>query len=279
MERQINDSNIKKFIELNYNKLIILFFVKYNDFLSIENTFKSFCMTNKNYTYYIIDLSKFDGTSDYISNIQSIPQFDIYFFNNILCSSIETDSVEINKILINIFNKISTFYYEQMANVNIIKNQILDIAKTQDIQYYQRLQQDPVLLQTVTNSNIFKGHCNQTQNNIPTNTTNKSTIKIDRNMEPLDIILPKNNISTPSVNVPNPQSLLLNNELIPTLQQMQYMFKIFTMMQQMGILDIPIKNESHLSVSDNDEQPIILKNGDKIIKLSDGKYGLIKNLN
>lgn len=267
---QINDSNIKKFIELNYNKLIILFFIKFNDFSKITSILKSFCNANPVYTYYTIDLNKFEGSSEYIDNIKRTPQFDIYFFNNRLCTSFETEATEINKILANIYNGISESYIEQMINVDTVKKQILDLAKAQDIPYYEKLLQNPNLLQSITNSNIFKSHQNQS----------KILKKNDQNLyNSVDLTSHQlnNNLQPTAINILNSQSSLLNNELVPTLQQMQYMFKIFKMMQQMGILEIPVKNNTILDSEVDDQNPILLKNGDKLIKLNDGRYGLIKN--
>jgi thiol-disulfide isomerase/thioredoxin len=64
---------------------------------------------------------------------------------------------------------------------------------------------------------------------------------------------------------------------LPTLQQMQQMFQIFQMMQQIGIL-----NTSPVQITDNITQKddiIVLPNGDKIIPLSNGKYGLVRKPN
>lgn len=57
------------------------------------------------------------------------------------------------------------------------------------------------------------------------------------------------------------------DSLMPTLQQMQYMFQIFQMMQQLGLISAPeIKKDDAIELS----------NGDKLIPLPGGKYGLIK---
>lgn len=56
---------------------------------------------------------------------------------------------------------------------------------------------------------------------------------------------------------------------LPTFQQMQYFFKIFQMMNEMGVLNMSatVKNEN---------KEITLANGDKLVPLADGNYGLIK---
>lgn len=78
---------------------------------------------------------------------------------------------------------------------------------------------------------------------------------------------------------PQPQQSQIFNQMLnqipqnqewipPTYQQMQQMFQIFQMMYQMGVLNMSPNNK---------EEEKILPNGDKLIQLSDGKFGLIKN--
>jgi len=68
-----------------------------------------------------------------------------------------------------------------------------------------------------------------------------------------------------------PDYLQTNN--MPNGQQIQQMFNIFQMMQQLGILN----NQNITPQNQKDKSDtIILSNGDKIIPLADGKYGLIK---
>lgn len=79
--------------------------------------------------------------------------------------------------------------------------------------------------------------------------------------------------STPTIPQMMPIPETQNN--MPNAQQIQQMFNIFQMMQQMGILNNQniLPTNSH---KDKIEGEIILKNGDKLIPLADGKYGLIK---
>lgn len=55
---------------------------------------------------------------------------------------------------------------------------------------------------------------------------------------------------------------------LPTLKQMQYMFHIFQLMQQMGLLKPtqPVQTEN----------AIVLENGDRLIPLPDGRFKLLK---
>lgn len=61
---------------------------------------------------------------------------------------------------------------------------------------------------------------------------------------------------------------------IPNLQQMQQYFQIFQMLNQMGALNMSAQTQTMGSTKSDDEQ--ILSNGDKLVPLGDGKYGLIK---
>jgi hypothetical protein len=68
-----------------------------------------------------------------------------------------------------------------------------------------------------------------------------------------------------------PQSTDFNIS-VPTMQQMQQMFQIFQMMHQMGVLNL----NANPTEKNSDNEEILLPNGDKLIPLSNGKYGLIK---
>lgn len=104
----------------------------------------------------------------------------------------------------------------------------------------------------------------KSQSFVTINTPNVSTI-------PTPIYNP-----IPTQPIPVVQSIPSATETnMPNAQQIQRMFNIFQMMQQMGILNnqniLPTTNQK-----DKIEDEIILKNGDKLIPLSNGKYGLIK---
>jgi hypothetical protein len=73
------------------------------------------------------------------------------------------------------------------------------------------------------------------------------------------------NIASLSTQLNNPEL----DMLLPTLQQMQYMFKIFQMMQDADLLVKPSEQKKP-------DDTIELANGDKLIPLTGGKYGLVK---
>ena len=71
-----------------------------------------------------------------------------------------------------------------------------------------------------------------------------------------------------------------SSSAIPTLQQMQQMFQIFIMMQQMGLINVP-NVDPKLQVPGTTIQPkesdvITTPDGDRLIPLGNGKYGLLK---
>jgi len=77
----------------------------------------------------------------------------------------------------------------------------------------------------------------------------------------------------------NPQMKSGNMEL-PTMEQLQYIWKLFQMMQNMNILNMnaqPVTPEQ--AMPQKIEGEVVLPSGDKLIPLSDGKYGLIKKSN
>jgi hypothetical protein len=70
--------------------------------------------------------------------------------------------------------------------------------------------------------------------------------------------------------------IIENGFMLPTLYQMKQMYQMFTMMQKMGILEIPKLEQVQKPIEEKPGEPIILPNGDQLIPLEDGNYGLIK---
>jgi len=73
---------------------------------------------------------------------------------------------------------------------------------------------------------------------------------------------------------PNPSYHQESRDNLPSLEQMQQMFQIFQMMQQMGVLQTSPK-----TTAATHDGIIQLPDGDKIVPLADGKYGLIRKKN
>ena len=68
---------------------------------------------------------------------------------------------------------------------------------------------------------------------------------------------------------------------VPSIYQMEYMFKIFKTMQKMGVLltdtdDITPTDPDASHASIKPEESIVMKNGDEIVPLGNGKYGLVR---
>lgn len=166
---------------------------------------------------------------------------------------------------------------------------------------YQTLQQQQLLQQQLLQQQMMQ----QSHTMQPTMTMNPMA----------QTMMPQMNIpSAGQTSQLNPGAAMASspNSVIPTFQQMQQMFQIFQMMQQMGVLNTPgqfgqnspeiisdvnkvsnlnptnvtMGNTIHIpntpttpntsNISGDPENTIVLPNGDKLIPLANGKYGLIK---
>lgn len=175
-----------------------------------------------------------------------------------------------------------------------IQQQILNNAQMQNPTNYQYLMQNPMVLQNLVQRQIQQMQMSQMpQQNIqqmPLPQQNQFPQMPGQFMQANSQIQPTSTIPPITQTIPNN----LNNStnmVIPTMQQMQQMFQIFQMMQQMGILNMnPTQSNQILNDNDHDQtetspkisnqnstdETIILPNGDKIIPLGNGKYGLVK---
>jgi len=164
--------------------------------------------------------------------------------------------------------------------------QLQAMAQQQNMQQQQTYQQQ---IQPIYQQQLQQFPQQQQQQTIPQQTISQQTIP--------------QNIESNIYNKPT------NNQYmaLPTMQQMQQMFQIFQMMQKMGVLNtdtlpqstLPNSSSSVLNnntvansasiisnsiphvlsqtnVNPQDDKTTILPNGDKIIPLGNGKYGLIK---
>lgn len=225
----------------------------------------------------------------------------------------------------------------QMQPINImqLKQQILNSIQMQNPQYYQYLMNNPMALQQLVQQQLQTMQQNQVlqqQQLLQQQMMMQQPVQTVPAIQPIQTIqppaqtqtqFPMNNINLPvlsptitptaSVQLTNQAAALLDtssaaNSVLPTLQQMQHMFRIFQMMQQMGVLHTPVninqnsQNPSNTntetttdpkftmhsspvlpptpppvnSPQQDPDNTIILSNGDKLIPLENGKYGLIK---
>jgi len=192
-------------------------------------------------------MDKFKGDSRYVKNINNMPSFACYYMGN----------------------SFGTF---ASANDRDIENNIRSGE-----QY------------VMTNNNLKNSTGNQMMGQ-------QQPITIPQQNQLLPQQLPINTMSTMNTMNTIPimnqnQTQPINNTILPTFQQMQQMFQIFQMMQKMGILNIPdtvtvdesnknkLPQHFNLNEQNTNEQndTIILPNGDKIYPLSNGQYRYVKN--
>lgn len=192
--------------------------------------------------------------------------------------------------------------YSQMPQFNPaqVQQQILNYAMSSNPAFAQQLMQNPQMLQQVTQQQIQKmqqqqmaqmaqmsAQMSQMAPQMPTQMAPQMVPQMAP-MPPMTspVQSSPNNFGKPDTSgiPPNFMSIPFDNsntkimEVLPTFQQMQQMFQIFQMMQQMGLISPTasptIPNES--TPKTEDTTTIELPNGDKLIPLPGGKYGLIK---
>lgn len=235
----------------------------------------------------------------------------------------------------------------QIQQLQQVQQQILNSAAMQNPMLYQQLIQNPMLLQQYAQKQMgMQSFMNMPQNNMLPQMQPQMQAQMQQPMQsqlqpqivsqmPLQM-QPQMQSQMPTQQMPltnsfiNPTmaSQLINpmgnsnqleqspSNLLPTFQQMQQMFQIWNMMQEMGIVNCkntesnssttPIEsnkisnlnlhsnvtsnpnltsnsnansNPNQNQVSTDSDGVTILPNGDKIIPLPGGKFGLVKNPN
>lgn len=310
-----SSNNLQKIFETTQDKLIALMFYTKN-VGKCRIAKEAFEKSSKNHittVFCVIDMDKLEGDSRYTSNVSNMPRFDLYYMDNCLGTLVSSNEKEIEMHIrngeqyvmtqSNMNNKMNQYggqYGNNMQQINPmqIQQQILNMAMAQNPVLANQLMQNPQMLQQYVQRQIQQI---QMQNQMGASMQNPLGNPMQNSMTtPM-----QNPMTTP---IPTPmQNTLMNqignatqnqqmNNALPTLQQMQQMFQIFQMMQQMGILNTPTtgSNDSNQTGSPNptlgmkmnpisgstqstEEDKIMeLPNGDKLVPLPGGKYGLIK---
>lgn len=196
----------------------------------------------------------------------------------------------------------------QMSNINPmqIQQQILNNAQMSNPSQFQFLMQNPMVLQQMVQKQMQTVQQQQMmqqmmQSQVP-NMMNGMNMNGMMNMPNMSGVPNMSNML--NSNMPNSVSMLNTStdsagSVLPTFQQMQQMFQIFQMMQQMGILNTNSSAEipTELNVGQQQNQQynqqtqqtqqippqeipnqneMILPNGDKLVPLPNGKYGLVR---
>jgi len=178
-----------------------------------------------------------------------------------------------------------------------MSQQILNQAQITNPTYYNYLMQNPMVLQQMVQKQMLQMQQQQMfQNQSP-----MMGMMNGMNSMSNSVSNPMGNLIGGQAQQPIPQIPNLGlgtnaqqSSSMPSAQQIQQMFQIFQTMQQMGLINsnghfqmpnqvnttntVPHTNTTSTNNSDEDK-PIILKNGDKLIPLPGGKYGLVKKSN
>lgn len=201
-----------------------------------------------------------------------------------------TNTMQINTMQIN------PMQYQQ------IQQQILNQAQMQSPQQFQFLMQNPAYLQGMVQKQLQQQQMQQQQmqqqqQQMPhqMQLTMQPQMPIQQQQLTMQPIMSQASMTTPmpAQNTTTTNSLFqamsqLNTDtsMLPTLQQMQQMFQIFQLMQQAGLLTTqppaaapappPLEPPKEAY---NEKDVVVLPNGDKIIPLANGKFGLVRKQN
>lgn len=295
---RITDANhLNKVFENAGDKLVvIMFYTKTNPGCRrIQPAFERSAQNHMISYFCIVDVDKVEGDSRYMKNTNNLPKLDFYYQGNLLGSYPCSDEKEIEDYVrsaernVMMQNNMKNNPNNQNNNMNgmmgmntqintqmnpaQIRNQIINTAMMQNPMYAAQLQQNPMMLEQLVQRQM---QMQQQQMMQP--------------MQQPQMNVPQMNMSTmtqipqiPAANTPLPNMPILPSgtpNVLPTLEQMQYYLKIFQMMQQMGVLNTNTINNLTMPEPAKPAEPdniIVLPNGDKLMPLPNGKYGLIKN--
>lgn len=293
----ITDANhLNKIFENAADKLVVIMFYTKNN-PNCRRARASFEKASQNHiiSYFcIVDVDKFEGDSRYVKNITNLPKFDCYYQGNQVGSFAVADDKEIeeairsgeryvmmqNNMKNNQNNMSGMMSMNQTSQLNAdqIKQQIINTTMMQNPAFANQLMQNPAMLNQMVQRQMQQQMMMPNVQQMPNMNLPQMTAPIIQNTPVPQVNMPA--IANPAIN-PIPSTITCPaSNVLPTLEQMQYYFKIFQMMQQMGVLNmnaIPtIPTNDTAKPSSDADNTIVLPNGDKIIPLPNGKYGLIK---
>lgn len=222
----------------------------------------------------VVDHESFDGESDYVTSVATVPRIESYF-NGISCGGFETiDSKEIDRYVISTIRNRgriigaqgihggpgATSPIPKLPTPIEVQNKILNHTRaTNPILYGQLLANRPMLF----------GMVNQEMERL--RAVNQQMMQQQQPAAPTPAW--SSSMAAPAI----PQTTASSSTqqmIIPTLQQMQYMFEIFKSLQKMGVLDTAYPSPAETDGVDIDKA-ITLPDGRKIVPLGNDRYGLI----
>lgn len=312
-----DSSQLNKIFDTGSDKLIVLMFYSKNnpDCRKARQFFEKSAMNHITSIFCIIDMEKFEGESRYVNNVNNMPKFDCYYAGNILGSILTANEKDIesgvrsaeqyimghnnmknmaqgnNNNMINPMMGMMT----QMPQINHaqVQQQILNYAMMQNPILANQLMQNPAHLQQLVQKQVQLLQQQYMQQSMMQPMAQPMSQPM---MQPIPQMSQMNTgTQMPLQSFPTNQNIAFqpaingasNNNLLPTFEQMQQMFKIFQMMQKMGILNTDNQNTADIQNSmatmmmnkpatPEMENTIVLPSGDKIIPLPNGTYGLVK---
>ena len=307
----VDATQLNKIFDTVQDKLIVLMYYTKNnpDCKRAKMSFEKVATNNNLSIFCIIDVDKFQGESRYVTNISTMPSYNCYYMCNSLGTFYGVSEKEIDTMIRSCQQYVITQnnmkngsqFNNQQINQSQIQQQILNNAMMQNPLLAQQFIQNPMLLQQYTQKYIQSLQQQQMmQQNMPNTNGYVPYFQPQMQQMPQSQIFPQSSMNLRRDTVPdianyvpptiphdvqNPMNTITNSSnhqmntvqndmqsglnTLPTLQQMQ----------QMGILNIP--NNQPINKQESSEQignEIILPNGEKLISLSNGKYGLIKKV-
>ncbi|QGR53877.1 hypothetical protein [Moumouvirus maliensis] len=302
--RVSNGVELKKVLESGTDKLVVLmFFTKNNSECKRALSYFEKIALNHNITVFcIVDTDKFEGDTTLLNNIKIMPSFQAFYMGNNFNQCVTSNEREIETFVVSCEQQVmmqnnmrnngygqnnmnqtgmnNMFPQQQNINPMIIKQQILNNAQMTNPMLFQQLIQNPNMLQQLVNQQMMQQSMNTISSisTVPQNNILPVTSQIPPQINPLSI--PTTQLNSPIVNNS------IGDDTLSSIQQMKKWFQIFQMMQSCGLLNTSAKidqfvdqqiSQSTQNNSQSNNGEIILENGDKIVPLGNGKYGLIKN--
>jgi hypothetical protein len=222
----------------------------------------------------VVDQGSFDGESDYVTSVVTTPRIEAYF-NGISCGGYETDdSKDIDRYVVSIIRNRGQRMGQQRGHGGPMASPNPKLPSPIEIQHKilgQARATNPVLFaQLNSNPNMLYGLVKREMDRLAEQ--NQRSIQ----QQHFGTMPPPvwTSSSVPPVPVDVPQSTA-QQMVLPTLQQMQYMFEIFKNLQKMGVLDTSFPSPPETDGVDIDKA-ITLPDGRKIVPLGNDRYGLIE---
>jgi hypothetical protein len=312
-----NADQLHKIFESTQDKLIVLMFYTKNnpECRKAKSGFDKSAANHMTSIFCFIDVDKFEGESRFVQLNNNMPKFDFYFAGNSIASFSSSNDRDIENGVRSCEQYVMTqnnmknsgqmnpgqmnngtglMATMQQINPVAIQQQILNNAMMQNPQLAQQLIQNPAMLQQLVQRQIQQiQQQNQYQQMLQQQQMNSQLNQVNQVNQVNPLLMNNANLQAQAsiaqlANAINSPSTGTN--VLPTIQQMQQMFQIFQMMQQMGILNVPQQLSAATTSTTTTPQTvpetkptdpdntIVLDNGDKLIPLPNGKYGLVKKI-